>query len=186
MVVEILYRHSIDLRKDDRQGQPDIDSIKQKEDEEWIDRARKGFSDLVKDVRAKKKEIDEKKAKEADAAETTKSTNPTAAWGKIPKYKRTGTNPFAVESSSDEEDIKEGKKRVIGKQGDRSKAEEEESDEEGWTVSINKKGEVNSEVIEEVEEAQFHCIIRVVDSCVVVQGRRVVGRSAWYGEIDDA
>ncbi|CAG8451787.1 22700_t:CDS:2 [Rhizophagus irregularis] len=130
--------------KDDRQGQPDIDSIKQKEDEEWIDRARKGFSDLVKDVRAKKKEIDEKKAKEADAAETTKSTNPvtpielheyetTAAWGKIPKYKRTGTNPFAVESSSDEEDIKEGKKRVIGKQGDRSKAEEEESDEEGWT-----------------------------------------------------
>ncbi|CAB4477060.1 unnamed protein product [Rhizophagus irregularis] len=185
MVVEILYRHSIDLRKDDQQGQPDIDSIKQKEDEEWIDRARKGFSDLVKDVRAKKKEIDEKKAKEADAAETTKSTKPTAAWGKIPKYERTGTNPFAVESSSDEEDITEGKKRVIGKQGDRSKAEEEESDEEGWTVSINKKGEVNSEVIEEVEEAQFHCI-RVVDSCVVVQGRRVVGRSAWYGEIDDA
>ncbi|CAB4427449.1 unnamed protein product [Rhizophagus irregularis] len=38
-----------------------------------------------------------------------------------------------------EEDIKEGKKRVIGKQGDRSKAEEEESDEEEWTVSINKK-----------------------------------------------
>ncbi|GET66350.1 uncharacterized protein OCT59_002132 [Rhizophagus irregularis] len=36
-------------------------------------------------------------------------------------------------------DIKEGKKRVIGKQGDRSKAEEEESDEEEWTVSINKK-----------------------------------------------
>ncbi|PKY48084.1 hypothetical protein RhiirA4_524317 [Rhizophagus irregularis] len=33
-----------------------------------------------------------------------------------------------------EEDIKEGKKRVIGKQGDRSKAEEEESDEEEWTV----------------------------------------------------
>ncbi|CAB4398796.1 unnamed protein product [Rhizophagus irregularis] len=32
-------------------------------------------------------------------------------------------NPFAV-SSSDEEDIKEGKKRVMGKQGDRSKAEE--------------------------------------------------------------
>ncbi|CAB5368454.1 unnamed protein product [Rhizophagus irregularis] len=41
------------------------------------------------------------------------------------KYKRTGEvpNPFAV-SSSDEEDIKEGKKRVMGKQGDRSKAEE--------------------------------------------------------------
>ncbi|UZO20938.1 uncharacterized protein OCT59_013347 [Rhizophagus irregularis] len=57
------------------------------------------------------------------------------------KYKRTGEvpNPFAV-SSSDEEDIKEGKKRVMGKQGDRSKAEEEESDEGNWwTVSINKK-----------------------------------------------
>ncbi|CAG8720358.1 20847_t:CDS:2, partial [Rhizophagus irregularis] len=49
------------------------------------------------------------------------------------KYKRTGEvpNPFAV-SSSDEEDIKEGKKRVMGKQGDRSKAEEEESDEGNW------------------------------------------------------
>ncbi|CAB4432831.1 unnamed protein product [Rhizophagus irregularis] len=167
MVVVILYRHSIDLRKDDQQGQPDIDPIKQKEDEEWID-ARKGFSDLVKDVRAKKKEIDEKKAKEADAAETTKSTKPVTPielheyetvnascskrlppGEKIPKYKRTGTNPFAVESSSDEEDIKECKKRVIGKQGDRSKAEEEESDEEGWTVSINKKR--GGKVIEEVD-----------------------------------
>ncbi|PKK71660.1 hypothetical protein RhiirC2_778144, partial [Rhizophagus irregularis] len=139
-------------------GQPDIDPIKQKKDEKWIDRARKGFSDLVKDVRAKKKEIDEKKAKETDAAETTKSTKPVTPielheyetvnascskrlppGEKLPKYKRTGTNPFAVESSSDEEDIKEGKKRVIGKQEDRSKAEEEESDEEGWTVSINRK-----------------------------------------------
>ncbi|PKY32666.1 hypothetical protein RhiirB3_451024 [Rhizophagus irregularis] len=48
------------------------------------------------------------------------------------------TNPFVV-SSSEGEEIKEGKKRIMGKQGERSEPEKEESDSEGWTVSVNKK-----------------------------------------------
>ncbi|UZO22609.1 uncharacterized protein OCT59_014969 [Rhizophagus irregularis] len=48
------------------------------------------------------------------------------------------TNPFVV-SSSEGEEIKEGKKRIMGKQGERSESEKEESDSEGWTVSVNKK-----------------------------------------------
>lgn len=51
---------------------------------------------------------------------------------------RLSPNPFAIEES-DEECIKEGKKRTIGKQGDRSKVEDEESDEGEWTT-CNRRG----------------------------------------------
>ncbi|PKB92160.1 hypothetical protein RhiirA5_445778 [Rhizophagus irregularis] len=48
------------------------------------------------------------------------------------------TNPFVI-SSSEGEEIKESKKQSMGKQGERSEPEKEESDSEEWTVSVNKK-----------------------------------------------
>ncbi|CAB5374746.1 unnamed protein product [Rhizophagus irregularis] len=108
-----------------------------------------GYTALVADLKEKKKEIEEKKAAQAAQVEikSIKTVTPIEMYEYNTvekfdrKYKRTGEVPnhFAV-SSSDEEDIKEGKKRVMGKQGDKSKAKEEESDEGNWwTVSINKK-----------------------------------------------
>jgi hypothetical protein len=52
---------------------------------------------------------------------------------------RLSTNPFAIEES-DEECIKEGKKRTIGKQGDRSKVEDEEERNEGEWTTCNRRG----------------------------------------------
>ncbi|PKY58853.1 hypothetical protein RhiirA4_481117, partial [Rhizophagus irregularis] len=69
-------------------------------------------------------------------------------------------------SSSDEEDIKEGKKRVIGKQGDRSKAEEEESDEGRVDSKYQQKGEVNLEAMEKVEEVDVDTL---TSSFIVVE-----------------
>ncbi|CAB5386212.1 unnamed protein product [Rhizophagus irregularis] len=55
------------------------------------------------------------------------------------EVKKTTETTKRETKKSDEECIKEGKKRTIGKQGDRSKVEDEESDEGEWTT-CNRRG----------------------------------------------
>ncbi|CAB5371009.1 unnamed protein product [Rhizophagus irregularis] len=66
------------------------------------------------------------KERASETAEVKKTTETTKRETK--SINKLSPNPFAIEES-DEECIKEGKKRTIGKQGDRSKVEDEESDE---------------------------------------------------------
>ncbi|UZO15564.1 uncharacterized protein OCT59_006982 [Rhizophagus irregularis] len=76
------------------------------------------------------------KERASETAEVRKTTETTKRETK--SINKLSPNPFAIEES-DEECIKEGKKRTIGKQGDRSKVEDEESDEGEWTT-CNRRG----------------------------------------------
>ncbi|RGB26864.1 hypothetical protein C1646_799883 [Rhizophagus diaphanus] len=154
----------------------------EEEEESWIQKCRAGYSALVLELKEGKKKIDEEKAKQAalraeynkkkklldevkaeHAAQVENKSIKPVTPVEMHEYNTVNascskrlTPEEKVVSSSDEEEIKEGKKRVIGKQGDRSKANEEESDEEEWTLSSS---------------LRWMC------------GDRAVGRSARYGEI---